>query len=84
MAEMTPTYCGGCVYPLRWTTFDPDTLAHDMNVLRDIVKRFGGRLALTAASQAAGRYTSIKNSRWFKGLEVAYQLTRTPVFVRSS
>jgi uncharacterized protein YcbX len=28
------------------TTFDPDTLAHDPNVLRDIVKRFGGRLAL--------------------------------------
>jgi uncharacterized protein len=28
------------------TTFDPETLAHDPNVLRDIVKRFGGRLAL--------------------------------------
>ncbi len=28
------------------TTFDPDTLAHDPNVLRDIVKRFGGKLAL--------------------------------------
>ncbi len=33
---------GRCVM----TTFDPDTLAHDPNVLRDIVKRFGGRLAL--------------------------------------
>ena len=28
------------------TTFDPDTLAHDPQVLRDIVKRFGGKLAL--------------------------------------
>jgi len=28
------------------TTFDPDTLAHDPGVLRDIVRRFGGKLAL--------------------------------------
>jgi uncharacterized protein YcbX len=28
------------------TTYDPDTLAQDPEVLRDIVKRFGGRLAL--------------------------------------
>jgi len=28
------------------TTFDPDSLAHDPNVLRDIVKRFDGKLAL--------------------------------------
>jgi uncharacterized protein YcbX len=28
------------------TTFDPDTLTHDPGVLRDIVKRFGGKLAL--------------------------------------
>ena len=28
------------------TTFDPDTLAHDPQVLRDIVERFGGKLAL--------------------------------------
>jgi uncharacterized protein YcbX len=28
------------------TTFDPDTIAHDPNVLRDIVKWFGGKLAL--------------------------------------
>ncbi len=28
------------------TTFDSDTLAHDPNVLRDIVKRFAGKLAL--------------------------------------
>jgi uncharacterized protein len=28
------------------TTFDPDTLAHSPEVLRDIVKRFGGKLAL--------------------------------------
>jgi hypothetical protein len=28
------------------TTFDPDTLAHDSKVLREIVKRFNGTLAL--------------------------------------
>lgn len=28
------------------TTFDPDTLAQEPDVLRDIVKRFGGKLAL--------------------------------------
>jgi uncharacterized protein YcbX len=28
------------------TTFDPDTLAHDPSVLRDIVTRFDGKLAL--------------------------------------
>jgi uncharacterized protein YcbX len=28
------------------TTYDPDTLAHDPKVLRDIVKRFDGKLAL--------------------------------------
>lgn len=35
---------GRCVM----TTFDPDTLEHDPEVLRDIVKRFGGRLALNS------------------------------------
>jgi uncharacterized protein len=30
------------------TTFDPDTLAYDPDVLRDIVKRFGGKLALNS------------------------------------
>jgi uncharacterized protein len=33
---------GRCVM----TTFDPDTLAHDPSALRDIVKRFGGKLGL--------------------------------------
>jgi uncharacterized protein YcbX len=36
------------------TTFDPDTLAHDPNVLRDIVKRFGGKLALNCDVIAGG------------------------------
>ena len=36
---------GRCVM----TTFDPDSLAHDPSVLRDIVERFGGRLALNCA-----------------------------------
>lgn len=36
------------------TTFDPDTLVHDPNVLRDIVKRFGGKLALNCAVARGG------------------------------
>ena len=36
------------------TTFDPDTLAYDPNVLRDIVKRFGGTLALNCDVVSGG------------------------------
>ena len=41
---------GRCVM----TTFDPDTLAHDPTVLRDIVKRFAGTLALNCAVTTGG------------------------------
>ncbi len=37
------------------TTFDPDNLHHDPNVLRDIVKRFGGKLALNCSLVKGGR-----------------------------
>jgi hypothetical protein len=37
------------------TTVDPDTLEVDSGVLRDIVKRFGNRLALNAEVVRAGR-----------------------------
>ena len=37
------------------TTVDPDTLAVDPQVLRDIGRRFGGRLALNAEVLRAGR-----------------------------
>jgi hypothetical protein len=37
------------------TTVDPDTLEVDPEVLRDIVRRFNGRLALNAAVVASGR-----------------------------
>lgn len=37
------------------TTFDPDSLAHDPSVLRDIVKRFGGTLALNCDVIRGGR-----------------------------
>jgi uncharacterized protein len=37
------------------TTFDPDSLVHDPNVLRDIVKRFGGKLALNCDVIRGGR-----------------------------
>jgi uncharacterized protein YcbX len=36
------------------TTVDPDTLERDPNVLRDIGRRFGGRLALNAAVVRGG------------------------------
>ena len=36
------------------TTFDPDTGVHDPDVLRDIVKRFGGKLALNCAVAKGG------------------------------
>lgn len=37
------------------TTFDPDSLAHDPDVLRDIVKRFGGKLALNCDVTRGGQ-----------------------------
>lgn len=42
---------GRCVM----TTYDPDTLAQDATVLKDIVKRFGGKLALNCAVEQGGR-----------------------------
>lgn len=36
------------------TTVDPETLERDANVLRDIVRRFGGRLALNAEVARGG------------------------------
>lgn len=39
------------------TTVDPDTLARDPNVLRDIGRRFGGRLALNAEVLRPGKVT---------------------------
>ncbi|MGH6718888.1 MAG: MOSC domain-containing protein [Alphaproteobacteria bacterium] len=42
---------GRCVM----TTYDPDTLAQDPDVLKSIVRRFDGRLALNATVAAGGR-----------------------------
>jgi uncharacterized protein len=36
------------------TTYDPDTLEQDVDVLRDIHRRFGGTLALNAAVLSPG------------------------------
>jgi hypothetical protein len=36
------------------TTYDPDSLAQDPGVLRDIVDRFGGRLALNCRVDRSG------------------------------
>ncbi len=41
---------GRCVM----TTYDPDTLEHHPAVLKDIVKRFGGQLALNCAVEQGG------------------------------
>ena len=41
---------GRCVM----TTYDPDTLQQDPGVLKDIVKRFGGELALNCAVEQSG------------------------------
>jgi uncharacterized protein len=41
---------GRCVM----TTYDPDTLQQDPTVLKDIVKRFGGELALNCAVEHGG------------------------------
>lgn len=37
------------------TTYDPDTIEQDHDVLRDIVRRFGGRLCLNASVIRMGR-----------------------------
>ena len=42
---------GRCVM----TTFDPDTLAQDLGVLRRIAQEFGGKMALDSAVITAGR-----------------------------
>ena len=42
---------GRCVM----TTYDPDTLVQDPGVLKSIVRRFGGSLALNATAVAGGR-----------------------------
>ena len=36
------------------TTFHPDTLVQDVEVLKDINRRFGGKLALNAAVEEPG------------------------------
>jgi hypothetical protein len=36
------------------TTFHPDTLVQDVDVLRDISARFGGKLALNSAVEQTG------------------------------
>lgn len=41
---------GRCVM----TTYDPDTLQQDSSVLKDIAKRFGGKLALNCAVEEGG------------------------------
>jgi hypothetical protein len=58
---------GRCVM----TTFDPDTLAHDPTVLRDIVKRFAGTLALNCAVTAGGVLRVQQNVEFFSEDETA-------------
>jgi hypothetical protein len=51
---------GRCVM----TTFDPDTLKQDLNVLRDIVKRFEGKLALNCAVPGGGEIVEGQEVLW--------------------
>jgi len=37
------------------TTYDPDTIEQDHDILRDIVRRFGGRLCLNASATRIGQ-----------------------------
>lgn len=53
---------GRCVM----TTFDPDTQAHDPDVLRDIVKRFGGRLALNCDVAHGGTIRVGQEVEWLR------------------
>ena len=39
------------------TTFHPDTLVQDVDVLRDLSDRFGGKLALNCAVEHLGSIT---------------------------
>jgi hypothetical protein len=48
------------------TTVDPDTLAQDPSVLRDIVARFGGRLALNCAVLRGGEISVKQQVRFVR------------------
>jgi hypothetical protein len=60
---------GRCVM----TTFDPDTLVQDPGVLRDIVKRFGGTLALNCAVTKGGRVHVRQDVEFFSANAAAHR-----------
>ena len=47
------------------TTVDPDTLERDPEVLRDIARRFRGRLALNAGVSRPGRINGATRFNWY-------------------
>ena len=57
---------GRCVM----TTFDPDTLVQDPGVLRDIVKRFAGKLALNCAVTKGGQIRVRQDVEFFPATAV--------------
>lgn len=59
---------GRCVM----TTFDPDTQAQDPDVLRDIVKRFDGRLALNCGVVHGGVICTGQSVELLRPAEVAH------------
>jgi uncharacterized protein len=61
---------GRCVM----TTYDPDTLAHDPNVLRDIVRRFGGKLALNCDVVQGGIIRVDQEVELLRAIEVPHAL----------
>ena len=46
------------------TTYDPDTQVQDLDVLRDIVRRFGGELALNAGVLVGGTISEGQAVEW--------------------
>jgi hypothetical protein len=57
------------------TTVDPDTLVRDHEVLRDIGRRFGGKLALDADVTRAGTVHVGDGVQVFHGLHAGVNLT---------
>ena len=60
------------------TTFDPDTLTHDPNVLRDIVKRFAGKLALNCGVVEGGSISVGQEVKLIREADQSPRLRETP------
>jgi MOSC domain-containing protein len=59
------------------TTFDPDTLAHDPKVLRDIVRRFEGKLALNCSVERGGEIQANQKVRIVRATQEGWVVDRS-------